>query len=134
VNARRALVAVAVLLASACGSGAGTSAGGAAQPQGRPPVEQFSRDGWRTDFARHSVPLAEIRSGGPPKDGIPALDHPKFVSVTEASAWLKPVEPVIALTVGSASRAYPLQILVWHEIVNDTAGGVPVAVTFCPLF
>jgi hypothetical protein len=55
------------------------------------------------------------------------------VNVTEASAWLKPVEPVIALTVGSASRAYPLQILVWHEIVNDTAGGVPVTVTFCPL-
>ena len=50
-----------------------------------------------------------------------------------ANEWLKPVEPVVALSVGSQSRAYPLQILVWHEIVNETVGGVPVTVTFCPL-
>ena len=130
-NGRLVLVAGALLLASACGGGA-TPAGG----PGRLPasqVEQFSRDGWRTNFDRHSVPLAEIRSGGPSKDGIPALDHPRFVGVAGANEWLKPVEPVIALTVGGQSRAYPLQILVCHEIVSDTVGGVPVTVTFCPL-
>ena len=96
-------------------------------------MEQFSHDGWRTNFERNSVPLTDIESGGPPKDGIPSLDHPGFVGVAEANGWLKPVEPVIALTVGGQSRAYPLQILVWHEIVNDSVGGVPVTVTFCPL-
>ncbi len=127
-NARLALgAAVApLLLVSACGAGGGA-------PAAASQVEQFSRHGWRTNFDRHSVSLTEIRSGGPPKDGIPALDHPLFVGVPEASGWLKPVEPVIALTVGTESRAYPLQILIWHEIVNDAIGGVPVAVTFCPL-
>jgi len=124
----------ALLLASACEAGGGGPAGSAArQPSAAPQVEQFSRTGWPTNFDRHGVPLTEIRSGGPPKDGIPALDHPRFVGVSEASGWLKPVEPVIALTVGNESRAYPLQILVWHEIVNDAVGGVPVTVTFCPL-
>ncbi len=132
-SARAALAVAALLLASACG-GAPTPVGRAAQqPSTAPQVEQLSRDGWRTNFDRRSVPLNEIRSGGPPKDGIPALDHPKFVGVAEANGWLKPVEPVIALTVGGQSRAYPLQILVWHEIVNDSVGGVPVTVTFCPL-
>lgn len=103
------------------------------QPSTAPQVDDLNRDGWRTNFDKHRVPLAEIRSGGPPKDGIPPVDHPKFDGVVEANGWLKPVEPVIALTVGGQSRAYPLQILVWHEIVNDSVGGVPVTVTFCPL-
>ncbi len=123
----------ALLLAAACGGGATTPGGTAQRPSAAPRVEQFSRDGWRTNFDRHSVSLGEIRSGGPTKDGIPALDHPKFVGVAGAGDWLKPVEPVIALTVGGQSRAYPLQILIWNEIVNDTVGGVPVTVTFCPL-
>jgi hypothetical protein len=84
-----------------------------------------------TDFAKHAVPLDEIISGGPPKDGIPAIDDPKFVPVTEAE--LPPQEPVIGLIVDGDARAYPLRILIWHEIVNDVVGGVPVAVTYCPL-
>ncbi len=88
---------------------------------------------FRTDFSKHSVPYSEILSGGPPKDGIPAIDEPRFISVGEADAWLQPQEPVILLQVGADVRAYPLQILMWHEIVNDTVGGVPVTVTFCPL-
>ncbi len=137
-SARSALgaAAAALLLAAACGpAGGGPTAGGARSPAAAPApqVEQFSRDGWRTNFDKHSVPLTEIRSGGPPKDGIPALDRPKFVSVADAGGWLKAAEPVIALTVGAESRAYPMQILVWHEIVNDTVGGVPVTITFCPL-
>jgi hypothetical protein len=93
--------------------------------------------GWRvewprTDFSQHSVDLAEIRSGGPPKDGIPAIDAPQFAPVA-AVGDLEPTEPVIALIIGGDARAYPLRILTWHEIVNDTVGGMPVAVTYCPL-
>ena len=88
---------------------------------------------FKTDFSRHTVSYSEILSGGPPKDGIPAIDDPKFISVDEADTWLKPVEPVILLQIEDDVRAYPLQILIWHEIVNDLVGGVPVAVTFCPL-
>jgi hypothetical protein len=88
---------------------------------------------FRTDFSKHSVPYDEIMSGGPPKDGIPALTTPEFTTVSEADQWLQPKEPVILLEMGGDARAYPIQILMWHEIVNDVVGGVPVAVTFCPL-
>ena len=88
---------------------------------------RFHRDGWSTDFSIHNVPLDEIRSGGPGKDGIPPIDNPKFVSLAEADEWIEPNEPVIVVTVetadGPATRAYPLQIMIWHEIVNDTLGG-----------
>ena len=86
----------------------------------------------KTDFSRHSVDYSEIMSGGPPKDGIPPVDDPKFVHVSEAKG-LGEREPVIGLVINGDARAYPLRILVWHEIVNDTVGGVPVAVTYCPL-
>lgn len=86
-----------------------------------------------TDFTRQAVPYTEIISGGPSKDGIPAIDAPQFVTTAEAEAWLEPVEPVVLLAVNGEARAYPLQILIWHELVNDTVGGVPVGVTFCPL-
>ncbi|HUF39540.1 MAG TPA: DUF3179 domain-containing protein [Anaerolineales bacterium] len=86
-----------------------------------------------TDFSKHTVPYGEIHSGGPPKDGIPAIDDPQFVSVTEADAWLEEVEPVILFEHGGDARAYPLQVLMWHEIVNDIVGGLPVTITFCPL-
>lgn len=92
-----------------------------------------SRLAWpKTDFTRHSVDYDEILSGGPPKDGIPSIDDPKFVPVAEM-ADLAPSEPVIGLEINGDARAYPLRILTWHEIVNDTVGGVPVAVTYCPL-
>ena len=132
-SARTAPAVAALLLMSACGGAATPGGHKAGQPPTAAQAEQFSRDGWRTNFGKHSVPLTEMRSGGPPKDGIPALDHAKFVDVAEANGWIKPVEPVIALTVGGQSRAYPLQILIWHEIVNDSLGGVPLTVTFCPL-
>jgi hypothetical protein len=92
-----------------------------------------TQDGWRTDFSRHTVPLEEIVSGGPPKDGIPAIDRPRFVSTAEADRWLSEREPVAVVRVNGEAKAYPLQILIWHEIANDVVGGVPVAVTFCPL-
>lgn len=71
--------------------------------------------------------------GGPPPEGIPAIDQPKFIEREEANEWLEPNEPVIWVEVDGVARAYPLQILMWHEIVNDTINGVPVTVTFCPL-
>ncbi len=87
----------------------------------------------KTDRSKALIPLDEIISGGPPPDGIPAIDRPVFVAPGAADTWLKPVEPVLALQVNGDARAYPLQILIWHEIVNDTVGGRPVAVTYCPL-
>ena len=86
-----------------------------------------------TDFSRALVDLDEVRSGGPPRDGIPPIDEPEFVSGDEADEWLEPKEPVIVVSAGGQTRAYPLQILTWHEIVNDELGGVPLSVTFCPL-
>ncbi len=88
---------------------------------------------WATDFSKRSVELDEIQSGGPPKDGIPAIDQPRFVDTAAAADWLDPREPVIAIVHAGQARAYPLQILMWHEIVNDTLGDLPLAVTFCPL-
>ncbi|MEJ2600322.1 MAG: DUF3179 domain-containing protein [Anaerolineales bacterium] len=100
-------------------------------PEETPPSAATAE--FSTDFSKHTVPYDEIFSGGPPKDGIPAIDKPKFVGVKEADSWLKAVEPVILVEVGQEARAYPLQILIWHEIVNDTVGGLPLVVTFCPL-
>jgi hypothetical protein len=88
---------------------------------------------WQTDFEIASVDLSEIISGGPGKDGIPAIDEPRFESIEEARGWQDERVPIIALKVNGEARAYPLSILMWHEIVNDTVGGVPVVVTFCPL-
>src|SRR3989449_10971831 len=93
----------------------------------------FDASEWKTDFTKHSGPLNEIMSGGPPKDGIPAIDTPQFDDVPDAEKWLKPREPVILFEHAGKARAYPLQILIWHEIANDTVAGLPVAVTFCPL-
>lgn len=86
-----------------------------------------------TDFSKHSISYSEILSGGPPKDGIPALDQPQFENVAEADAWLEPVEPVIFVQVGEDARAYPIQVFMWHEIVNDVIADVPIVITFCPL-
>lgn len=87
----------------------------------------------RTDFENTSVSWIEVLSGGPPKDGIPALDDPSFIAVADESR-IAPLEPVITVELeGEAPRAYPIRYLTWHEIVNDVVGDVPIAVTFCPL-
>ena len=82
---------------------------------------------------KHTVPLDKIVSGGPPQDGIPSIDNPKFQSVQEADEILEDSELILGLNINGDIRAYPLQILVWHEIVNDVVGDQPVAVTYCPL-
>ena len=104
-----------------------------AAQEGSPPA--FWSSEWpRTDFSKASIGAwGEILSGGPPKDGIPALDEVRFVPVSEDEV-LEPREPVITLEIeGAAPRAYPIRYLVWHEIINDEVAGIPVAVTFCPL-
>lgn len=84
-----------------------------------------------TDFSRTAVDFEEIFSGGPPKDGIPAIDKPKFAALADVD--IPDTEPVIGLILNGEARAYPLRVLMWHEIANDTVGGVPVSVTYCPL-
>ena len=87
-----------------------------------------------TDFGNTSVESwVEILSGGPTKDGIPALSDPEFRNVADEDR-LTGREPVITVEIeGATPRAYPIRYLKWHEIVNDTIGGIPVAVIFCPL-
>jgi hypothetical protein len=79
------------------------------------------------------VPYSEILSGGPPKDGIPSIDAPQFIPVNEADEWLNDREPVVFVQANDEAKAYPIQILMWHEIVNDTVGSEPLMVSFCPL-
>ncbi len=88
---------------------------------------------WKTNFSRHSIDFSELFSGGVPKDGIPAILLPKFENVESARWWLDDVEPVIAVEYDGEAKAYPLQILIWHEIVDDFIGDTPLIVTFCPL-
>ena len=160
---RRKLAAIAAFvlgLAVACGGGAAIVSGPdstpAPAPAGQPVVIaglEFSQDGiaepdplfqvdllnasiftegWLTDFSRHTVPLDSIRTNLV-RDAIRSLDAPTFVGFEQADFWLGDAEPVIALEIDGQARAYPLQILIFHEIANDTLAGVPVAVTFCPL-
>lgn len=88
---------------------------------------------WKTDLSKKSIDLRELRSGGPPKDGIPAIHNPKFETVTEASRWLAGKEPLQMVRTGEEVRAYPLQILMWHELANDTIGDTPILASYCPL-
>lgn len=103
------------------------------QGDDRPDGIRLLTSGWKTNWSKRTISASELLGGGPARDGIPSIDAPQFVTIDKAAEWLKDNEPVIVLQVNGEARAYPLQILVWHEIVNDTIGGVPVIVTFCPL-
>jgi hypothetical protein len=83
--------------------------------------------GW--DFSRTSIPVDEIMSGGPPKDGIPALTFPKYVREGEAE-FMKEDEQVLGVYLNGIARAYPTRILSWHELVNDRFGNLPVLVSW----
>jgi hypothetical protein len=86
--------------------------------------------GEKFDVTRHLVPLGEIRGGGPPKDGIPSLDNPAFVSSAAADHQLKGLDGIIGVEFKGIAKAYPIRILNWHEIVNDEVGGRAVLVTW----
>jgi hypothetical protein len=77
-------------------------------------------------------PLEDTLSGWPPRDGIHSIDSPKFIS-SAAVDWFLPGSRVFGLEINGVIRAYPLAILNWHEIFNDSLGGVPLAVNFCTL-
>ena len=157
-----ALMVLLALLAAACGSSSGDRTVGAVESDddGRPsgfvscelsddpgpdgeeleridasPAEDVpSALDNRTEesFPDPLVDLGRIISGGPPPDGIPSIDEPKFVPVAGAS-HVADCEPVVVLELDGQARAYPIAIMTRHEIVNDILGDVPVAVTFCPL-
>jgi len=95
-----------------------------------PMVEARTLNGFELEGA--SVPEGQILRGGPPRDGIPAIDEPAFESVDDAD-WLSADDRVLGVSLGGVAKAYPIAILNWHEIVNDRIGQQPIVVTFCPL-
>jgi hypothetical protein len=143
-----ALAAGMAVIAVACGTGAdraepGTPDDGATDGSlieveqvastPREDVPSALRDDRADDaFPDPLVDTNEIFSGGPPPDGIPAIDEPRFLAVSDVD-FLEDGEPVIVVELDGEARAYPLQVMTWHEIVNDTIAGVPVTVTYCPL-
>lgn len=134
-------------LAAACGTGSagdspdapssGESPAGQTDGSTTPAAQDIPDvQGWNTDWSQATIDLSELRRGlstADPRDGIPPIDAPELETVAEASAWLDDREPVALAEAGGETRAYPLRILTWHEIVNDELGGLPVAITYCPL-
>lgn len=93
----------------------------------------FQRAWPNTDFSRLAVDLGDVMSGGPPRDGIPAISDPAFIPAATETR-LDAREPVMTYVPDRGpARAYPIRYLMWHEIVNDVVDGRPIAVTFCPL-
>ncbi len=88
---------------------------------------------WKTNFSKSLVRFDELMAGGPPKDGIPAILNPKFETPGEAAKWLDEKEPLILVINGKSVKGYPLQVLLWHELVNDQINDVPILISFCPL-
>jgi hypothetical protein len=138
---------VLAVLLTACGTGAGTDEtdprGGRGDDGGSVRVDQIAGsaeedvpsaldDPGSEDLPDPLVDVSRLISGGPPPDGIPAIRNPKFDRAADVD-FLEPDEPVLVLRVGDAERAYPVQILIWHEIANDTIEDVPVVVSYCPL-
>ncbi len=134
-------VTAALLLAACAAAESGSpNAAGAPAPVALPQVAAGPREDVPSALDNMRAPAFppplinpdEIRSGGPPPDGIPAIDRPTFLRAGDVT-WLGDAEAVLVLTVRGETRGYPVQILTWHEIVNDTIAGTPVAVTYCPL-
>ena len=145
------------VLAAACGSGdpdggavsetadvddsAATDTGSAANTDGREPIRATSQGCEDVEFYWQDndctpatlIELDDVISGGPPPDGIPPIDDPRFETVDEAAEWLEDDSPVMVVEADDEVRAYPLAILTWHEIVNDEIGSTPMVVTYCPL-
>jgi hypothetical protein len=82
------------------------------------------------DGVKYIVDPDKIVGGGPPKDGIPSIDNPQFVSVEEADEWIEDNELVLTISYKGVQRVYPLQIMVWHEIVNEFIAGDPLLITY----
>lgn len=137
------MIASVLLLAACAGTGTGTASGPSegeitpvtveqaptsAEEDVPSALEDISADG----LPQPLVSPDDLTAGGPPPDGIPPIDEPRFLP-TGGVDFLDDAEPVLAFQIGDDARAYPVQIMIWHEIVNDTVDGVPVSVTYCPL-
>ena len=148
--ARLPLLVVLALVAAACAtsdsapddpSARADAPSTAASPSEREPLREHAEGCDDVDFYFEDpgcepatlIDLDEVIAGGPPPDGIPPIDEPRFESVDAAAEWLEDDSPVLVVEVDDDVRAYPLAILTWHEIVNDEIGGVPTVVTYCPL-
>jgi hypothetical protein len=144
-----ALGALAAVALAGCSSGSGSESGdpdlsertSSVDPVQLEPVEQspveetLSALDLALDDQRLPEPLVDpsrVVSGGPPPDGIPPVDEPRFLPADDVP-WLADDEAVVSLSIGDEHRAYPVQVMVWHEIVNDTVDGTPVSITYCPL-
>lgn len=138
-------LAAGALLLAACGTGdtadettSGTTGTTLPSVESSPPeVTVSGLDIWSRGFTIDGEPeplvdLGEIRSGGPPPDGIPPIDEPMYLAVDDVD-FLTDNEPVLAFELDGDARAFPVQIMTWHEIVNDTIGGTPVTISYCPL-
>lgn len=102
-------------------------------PQAPPPApapEEEYEIKTTSDGTKYIVNPVKIVGGGPPKDGIPSIDDPKFVSFKEAEEWIEDNELVLAIIYKGVKRVYPLQIMVWHEIVNEVIAGDPLLITY----
>ena len=99
------------------------------------PIETAEEEGIQMtdEGVKYLVNPSKIRGGGPKMDGIPSIDNPEYISVNEADEWIEDNELVLAIEYKGVKRVYPLQILVWHEIVNDFISGDPILITYCPL-
>lgn len=125
-------------MAGACGGASGDDASGEAveleqvssSPRRDVPSALESMTG--AGLPEPTVEVGRVISGGPPPDGIPSIDRPRFERASQVD-WLADREPVMSLTIKDETRAYPVQVMTWHEIVNDTVAGMPVVVTYCPL-
>jgi len=93
-------------------------------------VQAESKNGFELSHA--SISSDQIFQGGPPRDGIPAINEPKFIAANQAS-FLKDNDRILGLALGNEIKAYPVNIMNWHEIVNDKTAGKNIAITFCPL-
>jgi hypothetical protein len=129
------LALICVILFSGC-IGSTDSGEGANTIEKLPEIEEMEKEmgiKMTERGVKYIVDPKKILSGGPPKDGIPSIDNPKYVSVDEADEWIADNELVLAIIYKGVKRVYPLQILVWHEIVNDEIAGDPLLITYCPL-
>jgi hypothetical protein len=126
------VLAVSLLLASliGCAGTAPESTTPAPKPAPTsPPVEEYDIK-TSPEGVKYIVDPEEIVGGGPPKDGIPSIDNPRFVSMEEADEWIEDNELVLGFIYEGVKRVYPLQIMVWHEIVNETIAGDPLLITY----
>lgn len=127
------LLAAAVALLAACSAGSKRNRQAVTEEEDSALLQRFADQELRTNWNVSLIDRRQIIPGGPRKNDIPAIDYPEFLTISQMGRLLQPIDFGILLQVADDYRFYPFRILNWHEIVNDVVGGLPVAVTFCPL-